>query len=164
MKNKIKNLNELKKIRREYKNRNEKVVFTNGCFDLLHIGHVRYLYEAKKQGDILIVALNSDSSVKQLKGDNRPIINESERAELLAALEMTDYIVIFEELTAINLINNLKPDIYVKGGDYSKETLTEWTTVEKNGGEVKLLKEIKGRSTTSLINKINKISLKKFLI
>ncbi|MGM0411034.1 MAG: D-glycero-beta-D-manno-heptose 1-phosphate adenylyltransferase [Bacillota bacterium] len=159
MKNKIKNLNELKKIRREYKNRNEKVVFTNGCFDLLHIGHVRYLYEAKKQGDILIVALNSDSSVKQLKGDNRPIINENERAELLAALEMTDYIVIFEELTAINLINNLKPDIYVKGGDYSKETLTEWTTVEKNGGEVKFLKEIKGRSTTSLINKINEINV-----
>lgn len=159
MKNKIKNLEELKKIRSKYKNRSEKVVFTNGCFDLLHIGHVRYLYEAKKQGDILIVALNSDSSVKKLKGNNRPIINESERAELLAALEMIDYIIIFEELTAKKLINNIKPDIYVKGGDYSKESLTEWTTVEKNGGEVRLLKEIKGRSTTSLIKKINEMNV-----
>ena len=159
MKNKIKDLNELKNIRSKYKSSNEKVVFTNGCFDLLHIGHVRYLYEAKKQGDILIVALNSDSSVKKLKGNNRPIINENERAELLAALEMIDYIIIFEELTAKKLINNLKPDIYVKGGDYSKETLTEWETVEKNGGEVKLLKEIKGRSTTSLIKKINEINV-----
>lgn len=158
MKNKIKDLNELKNIRSKYKSSNEKVVFTNGCFDLLHIGHVRYLYEAKKQGDILIVGLNSDSSVKKLKGNKRPIIKEKERAELLAALEMIDYITIFEELTAINLINNLKPDIYVKGGDYSKETLTEWNTVEKNGGEVKLLKEIKGRSTTSLIKKINEIN------
>ncbi len=159
MKNKIKNLEELKKIRSKYKNRSEKVVFTNGCFDLLHIGHVRYLYEAKNQGDILIVALNSDSSVKKLKGNNRPIINESERAELLAALEMIDYIIIFEELTAKKLINNIKPDIYVKGGDYSKDSLTEWTTVEKNGGEVRLLKEIKGRSTTSLIKKINEMNV-----
>ena len=158
MKNKIKEIEELKNIIKEYKEKNKKVVFTNGCFDLLHIGHIRYLYKAKEFGSILIVALNSDKSVKNLKGDNRPIINEKERAELLSALEMIDYITIFDDFTCKNILKSLKPDIYVKGGDYTRQTLPEWPVVAEYGGEVKLVEEIKGQSTTSLINKIAKIN------
>ncbi len=157
MKNKIKNIKEIKEIVADHKKRNEEVVFTNGCFDLLHVGHIRYLYQAKKFGDVLIVALNSDESVKQLKGENRPIINEKERAELLSALEMIDYLIIFNDLTCKNILNLLKPDIYVKGGDYTRETLPEWPVVRKYGGVVKLVDEIEGRSTTSLINKISSL-------
>lgn len=154
MKNKIKKISELKNIVKTHKEKEKKVVFTNGCFDLLHIGHIRYLYKAKEFGSILIVALNSDKSVKNLKGENRPIINEKERAELLSALEMIDYITIFDDLTCKNILKKLKPDIYVKGGDYTRETLPEWPVVAEYGGKVKLVDEIKGQSTTSLISKI----------
>ena len=157
MSNKLKEISELQDIVQNYKEKDEKIVFTNGCFDLLHIGHIRYLYKAKEFGSILIVALNSDKSVKDLKGENRPIIKEKERAELLSALEMIDYITIFDDLTCKNIIKKLKPDIYVKGGDYTKETLPEWSVVTEYGGEVRLVKEIKGQSTTSLIEKIAKI-------
>ena len=159
MNNKIKNISELDSIIQNYREANKKIVFTNGCFDLLHVGHIRYLYKAKEFGSILVVALNSDKSVQNLKGDNRPIISEEKRAELLAALEMIDYITIFDDLTCKNILKLLKPDIYVKGGDYTPETLPEWPVVAEYGGQVKLVKEIKGQSTTSLINKINKMKL-----
>ena len=159
MNNKIKNISELDSIIQNYREANKKIVFTNGCFDLLHVGHIRYLYKAKEFGSILVVALNSDKSVQNLKGDNRPIISEEKRAELLAALEMIDYITIFDDLTCKNILKLLKPDIYVKGGDYTRETLPEWPVVAEYGGQVKLVKEIKGQSTTSLINKINKMKL-----
>ncbi|MGM0437081.1 MAG: D-glycero-beta-D-manno-heptose 1-phosphate adenylyltransferase [Bacillota bacterium] len=158
MNKKLKDISELKNIVNEYKKENKKVVFTNGCFDLLHIGHIRYLYKAKEFGSILVVALNSDKSVRNLKGKNRPIINEKERAELLSALEMIDYITIFDDLTCKNILKTLKPDIYVKGGDYTRETLPEWPVVADYGGEVKLVNEIKGQSTTSLIKKIAKLN------
>ena len=157
MHKKIKKLNDLENIVEEDKKRNEKIVFTNGCFDLIHVGHIRYLYQAKNFGDKLIVAVNSDSSVKKLKGDNRPIINESERLELLSALEMIDYIILFHELNCKNLLNSIKPDIYVKGGDYTLDTLPEWSVVKEYGGIVKLVDEIEGKSTSALIEKIAKI-------
>ena len=125
----------------------EKVVFTNGCFDILHVGHLRYLAEARAKGDLLVVGLNSDSSVRKLKGEKRPIVPESERAEMLANLEVVDYVVIFNETTAKSLIATLKPDTYVKGGDYKIEQLPE----------AEVVKETKGASTTNLVKKIIKI-------
>lgn len=151
---KIKDIAELEKIINKYKETGSRIVFTNGCFDLLHVGHSRYLYQAKKLGDILVVAVNSDSSVRKLKGADRPIIAEKERLELVSALEMVDYVVCFDELTCKKTLSLLKPDIYVKGGDYTQETLPEWPVVQEYGGRVKLVDEIKGFSTTELIEKI----------
>ncbi|MDU1910813.1 D-glycero-beta-D-manno-heptose 1-phosphate adenylyltransferase [Fusobacterium sp.] len=142
------------KLIEELKLQGKKVVFTNGCFDILHVGHLRYLNEAKKQGDILIVAVNSDVSVKQLKGTNRPINNEIDRAEMLSGLKAVDFTVIFDELTPIETLDKLKPSIHVKGGDYDKNTLPETPTVEKHGGEVRILSFIEGKSTTNIVNKI----------
>lgn len=130
------------------------VVFTNGCFDILHVGHLRYLNEAKACGDILIVGVNSDASVKRLKGPTRPINNEYDRAEMLTGLKAVDYTVIFTEDTPVELIGELKPSIHVKGGDYKKEDLPETKVVEKFGGEVRILSLIDGKSTTNVVNKI----------
>lgn len=154
MKNKIFNLNELKGIIKRKQEEGLSIVFTNGCFDLLHVGHTRYLTEAKEKGDILIVGINSDSSIKRLKGEQRPIINEEERAELLSYLEMVDYIVVFDEPTAEKLISVLKPDIYVKGGDYRIEELPEARIVEENGGKVELVSMVEGVSTTEILSRI----------
>ncbi|ACL70399.1 D-glycero-beta-D-manno-heptose 1-phosphate adenylyltransferase [Halothermothrix orenii] len=154
MRNKIQDINSLQTIVQTLKQGGKTLVFTNGCFDLIHVGHIRYLYRARSFGDILIVAVNSDSSVRQLKGENRPIINERERAELLSALEMVDYVFIFDELTCSNVIKEIKPDVYVKGGDYTLETLPEWPVVKELGSRVELVKEVKGKSTTEIINKI----------
>lgn len=129
-------------------------VFTNGCFDILHIGHVRYLKESARHGDILIVGLNSDLSVKRLKGDSRPINNEQDRAELLSELCFVDYVVIFEEDTPENLLNEIKPNIYTKGADYTLDTLPEAKTVLKNGGKVEFINLVEGKSTTNVIKKI----------
>lgn len=129
-------------------------VFTNGCFDILHIGHVRYLKESARHGDILIVGVNSDSSVKRLKGETRPINNELDRAELLSELCFVDYVVIFEEDTPENLLNEIKPNIYTKGADYTLDTLPEAKTVIKNGGKVEFINLIEGKSTTNVIKKI----------
>ena len=112
------------------------VVTTNGCFDVLHLGHLRYLQAARQLGDLLVVAVNSDSSVRQLKGENRPLVPEEERAEMLAGLECVDYVVIFPEETPIALLSELKPNIHVKGGDYKLEQLIERDVVEANGGKV----------------------------
>ena len=132
------------------------VVTTNGCFDVLHLGHLRYLQAARQLGDILVVAINSDSSVRELKGENRPLIPEDERAEMLAGLECVDYVVIFSELTPIELLSELKPSIHVKGGDYKLEQLIEREVVEENGGKVIVGLNVPGKSTTNLIEIICK--------
>lgn len=144
---------EILKTIEKLKNENKTIVFTNGCFDILHVGHVRYLKESAKYGDILIVGLNSDSSVKKLKGESRPINNENDRAEILSALYFVDYIVIFNENTPENLLDEIKPDIYTKGADYTIETLPEAKTVLKNGGKVEFINLVEGKSTTNIIKK-----------
>ena len=141
------------RMRREGK----RVVFTNGCFDLLHAGHVRYLTEARGLGDALIVGLNSDRSVRVLKGDGRPILNESERAEVIAALEAVDYVVVFEEDTPKELIARLLPDVLVKGGDWPLDQILGREEVEAAGGRVVSLGYLKGSSTTDIIARIKEI-------
>jgi D-beta-D-heptose 7-phosphate kinase/D-beta-D-heptose 1-phosphate adenosyltransferase len=135
-------------------NPDKKVIFTNGCFDILHLGHVRYLRQAASLGDILVVGLNSDDSVRRLKGDTRPINDQSERAHLLAALEFVDYIVIFDEDTPYNLINEIQPDVLVKGGDYTPDEVIGRDIVESNGGKLVLIPLVEGKSTTAVVEKI----------
>ena len=136
------------------KKENKKVVFTNGVFDILHIGHLTYLEEAKALGNVLVVGVNSNSSVKVNKGDKRPINNEVQRAQMLLGTKFVDYAVIVEEKTPEKLLEKLKPSIHVKGGDYKKEDLPETKVVEENGGEVKILSFVDNISTTEIINKI----------
>jgi len=144
-------------ITEELKNkRDKKIVFTNGCFDLLHVGHVRYLQEAKACGDILVVGANSDASVKVLKGPTRPVQIENDRAEILAALSSVDYVVIFDEQTPLKLIEAVRPHVLVKGGDWKPETIVGGPFVMSYGGEVKSLQFVQGKSTTSLIEKSKK--------
>jgi D-beta-D-heptose 7-phosphate kinase/D-beta-D-heptose 1-phosphate adenosyltransferase len=139
---------------RALKEQGKTIVFTNGCFDLLHIGHVRYLERAQALGDILIVGLNSDDSVRRLKGDGRPIIPQYERANLLAALEPVDYVVLFDEDTPFDLIQTLKPDVLVKGKDYAPEEVVGREFVESNGGRLVLIDLIEGVSTSRLVERI----------
>ena len=134
----------------------KKIVFTNGCFDLLHVGHIRYLAQAKKLGEFLIIGLNSDSSVKELKGEDRPINSFEDRATLLSAIESVDSVIMFEEQTPENLIKDIVPDILVKGGDYNIEDIVGYQTVMQNGGQVKTLSFYDGYSSTNYINKIKK--------
>jgi len=128
-----------------------RVVFTNGCFDLLHVGHVRYLKEARSLGDLLVVGLNSDLSVKQLKGPDRPLQSEDDRAEILSSLASVDYVVIFSEETPIKLIERLLPNVLVKGGDWPVDQIIGHEVVLANGGLVKSLHFVEGKSTTNLI-------------
>ena len=151
---KIKTINELKNIVEELKKQNRKIVTTNGVFDILHIGHIRYLQEAKKHGDILIVAVNSNSSVKSIKDPKRPLNNENDRAEALAALECVDYVTIFSEENPVKFLEIIKPQIHAKGGDYKIDKIIEKDTIEKSGGKVILIPEVEGYSTTDLIKKI----------
>ena len=139
-----------------WKSEGQKVVFTNGVFDLLHIGHITYMAKAAELGDKLIIGLNSDSSVKRIKGDDRPVNDQNSRAALLAALFFVDAIVVFEEDTPINLITALMPDILVKGADYSIENIVGAKEVIANGGEVKTINFVEGYSSTSIIQKIRK--------
>mgnify|MGYP000915489952 FL=1 len=132
----------------------KKIAFTNGCFDILHVGHVRYLREAKKTADILVLALNSDSSVRSIKGEKRPLVTESERAEVLAALEFIDFVTIFPELTPLELINFLKPDVLIKGGDWPEEKVIGREEVRQWGGRVAIIPEVEGKSTTNVVEKI----------
>ena len=134
--------------------KNKKIVFTNGCFDIIHAGHVRYLTTAKNFGDILIVGLNTDDSVRKLKGNSRPINNQDDRAEVLLGLKAVDHVIFFGEATAENLIAEVKPNIYVKGGDYTLETLPEAKIVQSYGGRVEFVNLVAGRSTTNIIEKI----------
>lgn len=138
----------------ELQKNGKKIVFTNGVFDILHIGHLTYLEEAKNLGDVLVVGVNSDKSVKVNKGDKRPINSEEHRALMLLGTKFVDYTVIFNEKTPENLLEILKPNIHVKGGDYKKDDLPETKVVEKNGGEVKILSFVDNISTTEIINKI----------
>ena len=135
--------------------RQNKIVFTNGCFDILHAGHVRYLTTAKNFGDVLIVGLNSDASVRLLKGNSRPINNQFDRAEVLLGLKAVDHVIIFGEQTAEAIIAKVKPNIYVKGGDYTLETLPEAKIVQNFGGRVELVNFVAGHSTTRILEKIS---------
>ncbi len=130
-------------------------VVTNGCFDILHVGHVRYLKKTKSFADYLIVLLNSDSSVKAIKGDSRPINNELDRAEILSSLSCVDYVVLFDESSPGNLLEKIRPDVYTKGADYTIETLPEREVVERNNIRVEFIDFVQGKSTTNIINKIS---------
>ena len=132
----------------------DEIVFTNGCFDILHAGHVRYLNAAKGYGDILIVGLNSDESIRRLKGASRPINNQEDRAEVLLGLKAVNHVIFFDEPTAENLIREIKPEIYVKGSDYTLKTLPEAKIVQSYGGRVEFINLLAGRSTTNIIGKI----------
>jgi D-beta-D-heptose 7-phosphate kinase/D-beta-D-heptose 1-phosphate adenosyltransferase len=133
------------------------VAFTNGCFDILHRGHLEILSQSAALGDILVVGVNTDASVKKLKGENRPVNNESFRAQMLASLTMIDAVVLFDEETPLELIRIIEPDILIKGGDYSIEQIVGAEDVIKNGGEVKIIPLVKGYSTTALIQKIQEL-------
>ena len=137
-------------------NTDKKIVFTNGCFDILHVGHIRYMQEAAELGDILVVGLNSDDSVRRLKGPERPINNQNDRAEMLAALEFVDYVAVFDDDTPYELIKKIQPDVLVKGGDYNPDNVVGKDIVEARGGELRLLNFVEGKSTTNIINKIKK--------
>ena len=150
----LKSLEEIKLIRSALKADNKKVVFTNGCFDLIHAGHIDYLNKAKALGDILIVGLNTDDSVKRIKGDKRPIINEGERAEIISNLKPVDYVIFFDKETPSELINELVPDILIKGADWKSDEIVGGETVLANGGEVKTIEFVNDRSTSKIIDLI----------
>jgi rfaE bifunctional protein nucleotidyltransferase chain/domain len=154
MNGKIKTARELLPILEKLRRSGKKIVFTNGCFDLLHAGHIRYLRQARAAGDRLVVGLNSDRSVRGLKGEGRPLVNQEDRAELLSALEMVDYIVVFDEPTPRDLIKSLRPQVLVKGGDWRREQIAGAKEVEADGGRVLIVPLISGRSTSGLIGKI----------
>jgi rfaE bifunctional protein nucleotidyltransferase chain/domain len=155
---KLKSRTELATAVSEAKSRGKVVVFTNGCFDILHVGHVRYLQDARSLGDVLVIGVNTDESVRRLKGPERPLVSEQVRAEILSALECVDYVTLFPEGTPVELITAIHPDIHVKGGDYKPEDLPEAEAVRAGGGRVVIVSfastESEGFSTTNLIGKI----------
>jgi D-beta-D-heptose 7-phosphate kinase/D-beta-D-heptose 1-phosphate adenosyltransferase len=151
---KIKDIRAIKSIIAHLKTRRKKVVFTNGCFDLLHVGHIRYLRKARSLGDILVVGLNTDRSVRQIKGEKRPIVPQGERAEVLAALEFVDYVVLFDEPDPFALIEKVRPTILVKGADWPKDKIIGRDVVEKAGGRVVRIPLVPGASSTGVIEKI----------
>jgi len=152
--NKIHNLKDLKSQVGKWKQAGNEVVFTNGCFDIIHKGHIEVLARSADLGDKLIVGLNSDQSIQKLKGEDRPIIDEESRAILLAALSFVDAIILFSEETPLKLINTLLPDILAKGGDYEIKTIVGHKIVQENGGKVKLVPFLDGFSSTTIIDKI----------
>ena len=156
MKQKIKERKELLRIIKNLKAKGKRIVFTNGCFDLLHIGHIRYLEKARALGDALVVGVNSDSSVRKLKGPKRPVLPVTERAEILSGLGCVDYITIFGERDPLKLITSLHPNVLVKGGDWTKEEIVGSEVVERSGGEVVIIPFVKGASTSNLIETILK--------
>lgn len=139
----------------DLKNQGLKIVTTNGCFDILHVGHLRYLKKAKSFGDILVVALNSDSSTKALKGESRPINNQNDRAELLSNINCVDIVVIFDEISPEKLLVEIAPDVHTKGADYTIETLPESNAILNAGGRIEFIEFVEGKSTTNTIKKIN---------
>jgi rfaE bifunctional protein nucleotidyltransferase chain/domain len=154
LKSKIKNHDELRLIIEDLHRAGKKVVFTNGCFDIIHTGHVRYLKLAKSYGDILVVAVNSDESVRGIKGEKRPINPQEERVEVLAALGMVDYVTVFDEPDPHHVIAELMPDVLVKGGDWDVDNIVGRDIVEASGGKVRSLPFIEGASTTGIIERI----------
>lgn len=145
---------ELKVVLDRLKREGKKIIFTNGCFDILHAGHTRYLSEARKLGDVLVLGLNSDRSVRTIKGETRPIVPEAERAEVLAALSSVDFVTIFDELTPLALIEFLRPDVIVKGGDWAEKDIVGADAVRTWGGRVAVMPEVEGASTTNIIEKV----------
>ncbi|MBW2057473.1 MAG: D-glycero-beta-D-manno-heptose 1-phosphate adenylyltransferase [Deltaproteobacteria bacterium] len=154
MRDKIKSEAELAEVIDRHRAAGRKVVFTNGCFDLLHVGHVRYLEKARSLGDILVVAVNSDRSAARLKGPSRPINGEQDRAEVVAALACVDYVTVFDEIDPHRIISLLRPHVLVKGGDWTRETTIGREIVEEAGGEVVIVPYVEGISTTGLIDRI----------
>jgi D-beta-D-heptose 7-phosphate kinase/D-beta-D-heptose 1-phosphate adenosyltransferase len=151
---KLKTLPEIIQLRNRFRKLGKKVVFTNGCFDLLHVGHVRYLNEARRLGDALIVGINSDRSVREIKGESRPIVSEAERAEVIAALESVDYVLVFDDPTPKQVIDAIVPDVLVKGSDWGISEIVGRDTVERAGGAVLNIPLVEGSSTTDLIRKV----------
>ncbi len=145
---------ELKALGEKLRKQGKTIVSTNGCFDILHVGHARILQQSKSQGDVLVVGINSDASVSTLKGPSRPINNEIDRAELLCALASVDYVTIFSEATPVEFISELKPHIHVKGADYKPEDLPENKVMQALGGKLVILPLVPGKSTTSMVDKI----------
>jgi D-beta-D-heptose 7-phosphate kinase/D-beta-D-heptose 1-phosphate adenosyltransferase len=156
MKEKIKERKVLLRIVKNLKTKGKRIVFTNGCFDILHLGHVRYLEKAKSLGDVLVVGVNSNSSVRKLKGPKRPILPEKERTEILSGLGCVDYITIFNEADPLKLIASLKPDLLVKGGDWTREQIVGREVVERSGGQLVIIPFVKGASTSNVIDTILK--------
>jgi len=150
----VNDFSELKNLSQKLKKNNEKIVSTNGCFDILHKGHLVYLQEAKNLGDILVIGINSDASIKKIKGDLRPINSQMDRAFFLLQLKFVDYVFIFNEQTPVEFLNNLKPNIHVKGADWEDKKIPEQETLKVWNGELKFLQYLKGYSTTSIINKV----------
>ena len=148
--------NEVRALGERLRREGRRVAFANGCFDILHVGHVRYLQAARECGDVLVVGVNSDRAVAALKGAGRPILPEEGRAELVAALESVDYVVIFDELTAAEILLDLLPHVHCKGTDYSKETVPEREVVKSFGGEVRIVGDPKNHSTRELLNEISR--------
>lgn len=146
--------NDLNSLLDKLRSEGKTIVTTNGCFDILHVGHVRYLEKTKTFADVLIVALNSDKSVKSIKGDSRPINKEEDRAEVLSALRCVDYVVLFDEDSPIDLLLQIKPDVYTKGADYTVETLPEAKPIMEAGGRIEFISFVEGKSTTSIIDKM----------
>lgn len=153
-KDKIVDFLSVKSLFNKYKSKGKSVVFTNGCFDILHAGHVTYLEEAARLGDILVVGLNSDISVKQIKGDKRPIVGDRQRAKVLSALECVDYVVIFDEPDPGNLIKEISPDLLVKGADWSEDKIIGADLVKESGGKVERIDLVPEISTTTIIQRI----------
>ena len=154
MHEKILSLEKILRVRKDLRAEGKSVVFTNGVFDLLHVGHVRYLAAARKLADVLIVAINSDKTVRSLKGEGRPIVNEAERAEILVAMRQVDYVTIFDDISPRSLVGTLLPDVLVKGGDYSLDEIHGREEVEANGGRVVSLPFVEGVSTTTIIDRM----------
>jgi D-beta-D-heptose 7-phosphate kinase/D-beta-D-heptose 1-phosphate adenosyltransferase len=153
---KLKSFSQAAVIARRARKMRKRIVFTNGCFDILHVGHVRYLRRAKSLGDLLVVGLNNDASVRRLKGPHRPLVHERERAEVLAALDSVDYVVLFGEATPLRLIKAIRPHFLVKGGDWKKKDIVGSDFVDQLGGKTLSLPYVSGRSTTALIARIKK--------
>ncbi len=151
---KIMTIAQLQELVRRARSDGRKIVLTNGCFDLIHVGHIRYLQEARSLGDMLLVAINSDASVSALKGPGRPLQSESERAEILASFECVDYVVVFSTATVTPLLLEIRPDIHAKGTDYTRETVPERDTVRSYGGQVAIVGDPKDHSTRDLIKSI----------
>ena len=142
----------------EHRRQGRRIVFTNGCFDILHAGHVRYLAQARRLGDVLVVALNTDRSVVAIKGPDRPVVGQEERAFVVAGLESVDYVTFFDDKTPLSLIEALQPDILVKGGDWKADSVVGGDVVRSRGGDVVILPYLEGASTTNIIEKIRRVS------
>ena len=151
---KLKSLGEIKAISAQARKQGQTVVFTNGCFDLLHRGHVHVLRQAKAAGNLLIVGINSDESVKRIKGPNRPVLPESDRAELISAMEMVDYVLLFDEPDPYEVISVLRPNVLVKGGDWNSDKIVGADIVEEDGGRVAIVPYLQGFSTSEIIERI----------